>query len=349
MVSILTLTKTDMFRVIYLDEDPEYRREAGVYLASRSAATDFVIAHTSGSTGKPKEIRLPKRDIVRSAQATVRRFNLTDKSRMLCPLSTGYIAGKMMIERAVEADCEIALCKPSNRFWADPAVAGYISSGVSLLAIVPSQIQTLLSYPDARQILSRIENIIIGGAPLDTRCEQRLIELTADLHTKIFATYGMTETCSHIALRKIGRKYFMAMPGVTFLTDKRGCLNIIAPEYSFGSLQTNDMVSLSNDSSFIWRGRYDNVINTGGIKLFPEEIERKLAYILTIPYYIKGEPDPLWGRVVTLVIEGDADSKPTDDELMSMCREVLTAVEMPKRIIRRGAFDLTSSGKLIRR
>lgn len=334
-----------MFRILFLSGSESYRREAEAFLKEWRGDGGFITAHTSGSTGKPKAILLPKKDMRVSARATNRRFGIDNHSRMFCPLSASYIAGKMMIVRALEADCEIAFCAPSNDFWDTEETIRYFAQGdVALLPIVPSQAIALLKKRMHSTHLP-VRNIIIGGAPLPIETEEKLLASLPGV-TEAFATYGMTETCSHVALRKLGTGHFSAMPGITFSTDDRGCLEITAPEYSFGRLQTNDIVTLRGDDSFIWRGRFDNVINSGGIKIFPEEVERKLEGLLPSRFYIKGAPDPKWGETVALVIEETHDIREIPDkQLLALCDSVLTGAERPKQVIRIATLPITSNGK----
>jgi O-succinylbenzoic acid--CoA ligase len=227
--------------------------------------------------------------------------------------------------------------------------------------------------------LGNIRNVIIGGATVAPEMERRLLE-AMPAGMDIFATYGMTETCSHVALRPLGCDYFTAMPGISFGQDSRDCLTIFAPAYSFGQLQTNDIVSRCEEQQaaldspnatvanqqestaslqesagngqstsgfqrFRWLGRFDNVINTGGIKVFPEELERRLAGRLPQRFYIKGEPDEKWGEAVVLVTEPTALS---DSEIREACAAVLQAYQVPKRIRRIEEIPLTSNGKIRR-
>ncbi len=341
-----------MFRVTYLTKDAGYRLAVEDFIRQMADPSDHIVAHTSGSTGLPKDIRLLKRDMEVSALATNRRFGINNNSRLLCPLSANYIAGKMMIARAMAADCEVAFCKPSNNFWSTPEVASYLNDGiVDLVPVVPSQCgalpdlggDTLNSHP-AR----RIRNIIIGGAAIPQTTEMALSKAALG-ETAVFATYGMTETCSHVALRSIGDNMFHAMPGISFSADERDCLKITAGDYSFRELQTNDIATVIAADRFIWRGRYDNVINSGGIKLFPEELEKKLEDVLPGRFYIKGTPDPKWGEAVTLVVERHKDnSHLSDGDIISICHECLSPLEMPKRIEWIAEISLTPNGKLKR-
>lgn len=178
--------------------------------------------------------------------------------------------------------------------------------------------------------------------------ENKLLSL--DKHsTRFFATYGMTETCSHVALRAMGDNRFYAMPQIVFSTDARNCLTITAPSYSFKQLQTNDIVTLLSDDCFIWKGRHDNVINSGGIKIFPEELEKKLDGLLPSNFYIKGIADSKWGEAVSLVIEDNEIVKLlTDNEILEICRNTLSSKEMPKAVVRVTKLPTTANGKLKR-
>lgn len=294
--------------------------------------TDFIVAHTSGSTGKPKEVCLPKADMRLSARNTNMRFGIDGTSLLVCPLSVGYIAGKMMVVRALEAGCSLMFEEPSN----EPLKHDY--GTVALLPVVPSQCASLISNPCS----AGVRNVIVGGAPLSADMETRMSECRFDA----YATYGMTETCSHVAVRQLGHGTFTAMPGIRFETDSRDCLRILAPDYSFGELQTNDIVRLVSPVEFVWVGRYDNVINSGGVKIFPEEVEKLLAPVMETPFYVKGVADGKWGETVAMVAE--RDGKKTEAELMAVCRRVLPPYWVPKKIFFVDHLPLTANGKLDR-
>lgn len=302
--------------------------------------SEYVIAHTSGSTGIPKEIRLLKSDMRKSAHATIKFFEITPESLLYLPLSADYIAGKMQIVRAIEAGCSLISVTPSNHPLSSFNQSSISSIGrpIDLLPIVPSQIPGLLSS----DLHHMVRNLIIGGAPIHPATEKSIIES----HINAYATYGMTETCSHVALRRLGEKSFHALPGIEFDTDDRDCLVITSPAMSFSTLITNDIVKLSDSHTFRWLGRYDNVINTGGIKIYPEELERIIAPLFPdgTLFYITSRPSALWGEEIVLV----TDSPTLPDNLMPRLRSILPKHSVPKDVIQVPKIPFTSSKKIIR-
>lgn len=298
----------------------------------------YVTAHTSGSTGSPKEIRLLKSDMLASARATCSFFGLSRQSRLVCPLSTGYIAGKMMVVRALVAGARLDIVRPSS----SPLAEWDGTHRISLLPVVPSQTEALIA--DSK--LAMVDNLLIGGGALSPTQEQML----ASTGIAAWAGYGMTETCSHVALRRIGDSdgRYEAMPGITFSTDSRSCLVIDIPSMSIGRITTNDIVELLSDKHFRWKGRHDNVINSGGVKIHPETDEALLAPHMgaETKFYITSRPSEKWGREAVLVVTG---SNLGDNEIMDICRRILPRHHVPKAVVRDPSPSYTSSGKLIRR
>ena len=294
---------------------------------------DYIVAHTSGSTGTPKEIRLPKSDMRVSAKATNSRFGITRRSVIAAPLSVDYIAGKMMCVRAIEAGCELLEMPVSNKV--------IIDRRIDLLAIVPSQLDSLLAQPDAPQL---VKNIIVGGGPMN---DQQLAAIV-NKGLNAFATYGMTETCSHVALKKIcgHETYFEAMPGISFSQDRRGCLVIQAPAYSFGNLTTNDIVEIASPTEFRWIGRFDNVINSGGIKISPERLEKEIARYVDRPFYITSAKDDRWGEVPAIVFEGTASEV---QDILDLLASKIDHKTCPKKARAVRALPRTANGKIFRK
>lgn len=307
----------------------------------------FVVAHTSGSTGEPKEIHLKKTDMEASANLTNDFFGLNSGSLFYLTLSPRYIAGKMMIVRALQLNASIIEEVPSNT-----PLANYDGSRrISLAAFVPSQIQYLLNNPEK---LALIDAMIIGGGILAPRLEHWLAEYGANA----FTTYGMTETCSHVALAPASKLTmpFKALGEISFSVDNRNCLVIDAPHLSEKRFVTNDVVELIDSKNFIWRGRHDNVINTGGIKVFPEEIEQKITHLIpTIRFFITSQPSEKWGEEPVIAFEykslPDGIKKCGDVQpaLIEKMREVLPSYAIPRKYIAVNHFTETKTNKIIRK
>lgn len=297
-------------------------------------ATPYIVAHTSGSTGLPKEIHLMKADMVESARMTVDFFNINSSSHLHLPLSLDYIAGKMMVVRSLISKSRFTYEVPSSHPLGDVSLR---CDRLSLVAIVPMQIDGLMASPH----LARIENVIVGGAPLSVSQE----EILKNAPFRSFATYGMTETASHVALRdvKAGDR-FVGLPGYRFSKDDRGCLVIAHPRMSWRRVVTNDVVELFDDHTFRWLSRYDNVINSGAIKLYPEQIERAIAHLLPPDsYFVSSVPDERLGSKLVLVVDSRLDINITLEQLS----ELLPKYQVPKEIIRK-EMVFTNTGKLKR-
>ncbi len=302
---------------------------------------DFVWGHTSGSTGTPKPLKLSKRDMEESARLTVDFFGITADTTMLLCLSPDYIAGKMMIVRTLLSGADLLVVPPSSRPLAT------VDEPVDFAAMVPAQVVESLSDDAQRARLARVGALIIGGAPLSPATEARLTQLPV----RAYATYGMTETVSHVALRRIGdaTMLYRALGCITFAVDPRDCLVIHTPHFTHKQFVTNDVVELVDERTFRWTGRYDHVINSGGVKIFPERVEQKIAGLLTRRFFIAAAPDEKWGQCVALAIEGDPLSPADEAALLARIREAVDRYEMPRRVVYLPAFAETSSGKVIRR
>ncbi len=309
--------------------------EAEEFVALWRSADDYIPAHTSGSTGTPKPVCLLKRDMRASAEATLRFFGLGAGDTLFLPLSPDYIAGKMQIVRALIGECDLHTEPPSNRPFRD--FDGTVR-GRSMIAVVPSQVEALLESPLAESLTY----IIVGGAAIPPHTEGLLMRIGAES----YATYGMTETCSHVALRKIGSEVYRALPGVHFSTDPRGCLIVETDTLSVGRVVTNDVVTLLSHSEFLFRGRADNVINSGGLKIHPEELEAILLPVIPTgsKLYVTSRPSERWGEEAVVVTDWPGLTMDTVRRSLAS----LPQSHLPKDIVLKADIPLTSSGKIIR-
>ncbi|WP_425237325.1 AMP-binding protein [Ulvibacterium sp.] len=293
---------------------------------------------TSGSTGIPKSILLKKSQMVNSALATGDFFELEPGSSALLCLPCDFIAGKMMLVRAMVLGLELHYVEPSSN------PLEYNTNSYDFCAMVPLQLEKSLGR------LKRIRIVLVGGASVSNTLKKKVEHES----TTIFETYGMTETITHIAVRKIHSAIpskivetsFQTLPGVTVSTDSRDCLVIDAPDVCDDKVITNDLVHLISKTEFIWLGRYDNVINSGGIKLIPEQIEAKLSQIITDRFFVAGLPDEKLGQKLVLLVEGETDTDYFLQEIISS--GVLDKFEVPKAIYAVSKFSETDNGKILR-
>ncbi len=294
---------------------------------------DFITVKTSGSTGTPKEIKLQKKHVFNSANATVTYFDLRENTKALLCLSSEYIAGKMMLVRGMIAGWDLHTTSPEKNPLENS------DENFNFTAMVPYQV--FHSLKD----LHKVKKLIVGGGAVPLELEQQLQKV----NTQVFATYGMTETISHIAVRPLNGSeksaVFSALPKINFSQTENGCLQIHAPEISEETVVTNDVVELLSPTSFKFLGRIDNVINTGGVKVHPEVIEEKISLHLKQPFFIASEKDNALGERVILIIESEKQLQLED---YSEVFEMLSAYERPKKIYSIPQFFYTETGKIKR-
>ena len=298
-----------------------------------NAAKEFKI-NTSGSTGKPKTINITRSQMIRSAENTAKAFGLISEDSILVNLNTKYIAGMMMLVRGLHLKLTMYIVEPSS----NPLLN--IEFKHNFYAFVPLQLQSIIESNNSNK-LNQAKAIIVGGAPISPYQEI----LFKKLKIPIYATYGMTETCTHVAIRKIGGNTFKALEKVTFEIDQRNCLIINSPTAISNPLITNDIVELISSTSFIWKGRLDNVINSGGIKIQVEQLENKIAQILTelgtnIKFVISSEPDSKLGDKIILIAEEHFNTE--------LVEQLLEIYEKPKKYYYVEKFPETETGKIDR-
>jgi len=301
---------------------------------------DFVTVQTSGSTGQPKKIKLLKKRMMNSAFMTGKYFNFKSGQKAILCLPCDYIAGKMMVVRALMWGLDLQLVPPKGNPMAD------IIEPIDFAAMIPLQVANIFEEnPDK---FSLIKILIIGGGKVDAQLAKKLEMIS----TQCYATYGMTETITHVAIKKLNgpqqSTHFEALSNISLSTDKRGCLKIDAPKLSENTVVTNDIVDLKHGQQFEWLGRFDNVINTGGIKVFPEKIETILEKIITQRFFITSLPDKKLENKVILIIEDKAWITKKIDTLLLDIKQVLTKFEQPKAIYFVDKFEETPTKKIQR-
>jgi len=306
------------------------------FLEKWSDNSHTITLKTSGSTGEPKLIEIEKAKMMVSAKKTCDFFQLNQHSTGLLCLSADYIAGQMMLVRAIVSGMGLICVEPSGN------PVQNLHQPIDFAAMVPYQVQQSIQTSDK---FALIKNLIIGGGQVS----KSLVQQLSDSQVKVYETFGMTETLSHIALREIApvaQPEFKILQGITISSTTENCLVIDYPELEPGQLVTNDVVEIISDTAFRWIGRKDFVINSGGIKINPEEIENKIHHLIPGRYCIIGLPDQKLGEKVVLIIEG----KMVDDrQFLSNLRKMLPPYFVPKEIRQVAVFPLTESGKIKRK
>lgn len=313
-------------------EGEGFEQVIGNFLLDWLDDKDYVMVNTSGSTGVPKLIKLNKQTMVNSSVMTGDFFGLQPGNTALHCLPSKYIAGKMMLVRAMILGLELDMVSPTTM----PAYDHFIH--YDFCAMVPLQLKNSLHR------LDNIDKVIVGGA----RVSKSLLEALQDVNATIYETYGMTETVSHIAIKQLNhtsnkQAHFKLLPNISVETDDRSCLVIEAKALADDKVITNDMVNMISKTEFDIIGRFDNMINSGGVKMFPEQIEAKLQDLIQASFFITSEDHDDLGQRVVLVLESDTN------QLDTSIFECLDKYEVPKVIYNISKFLKTETGKLQRK
>ena len=324
----------------FVREGEPFEKSIGDFLMDWLNNKDHLFVRTSGSTGIPKTIKINKQYMVNSAIASGNFFNISVGDTALHCLPADYIAGKMMLIRAMILGLEIDLVAPTLNPLEE------VRKEYDFSAMIPLQLKNSLGK------INQIKNLIVGGSYVS----KALIDAVQSVDTNIFETYGMTETVTHIAAKQLNNfsettgslaSHFKLLPNISIQKDDRDCLVIDAPYISEDTIVTNDIVDIISDSEFEWIGRYDNVINSGGVKLIPENIESKLSGVIPNRFFVIGKEDESLGERLVLVVEGESSQlKKVEDKIKSLT--ILDQYEVPKEIVFLDKFNETENGKIIR-
>lgn len=301
-------------------------------LAEFNDESSYMEVQTSGSTGVPKLIKIDKAHMRASAKMTLDFLRLEKEDKALLCMSVAHIGGIMMVVRSEIGGLDLTIVPASAR------PLERLSENFDFVAMVPYQVAASLND------LHRIKKLIIGGGPISPDLENKL----KDFPNEIYHTYGMTETISHIAMRRVNgadNEVFTALPEVFLSQDERGCLVINAPSLGVEGLVTNDIVDLKSTNSFVWLGRFDNVVNSAGVKLHPESIEKKIGDI-GFPYFLAGIANSKFGESLIMMVQGK-DKMSIQDFQKHF--ENLGKYEIPKQVFTVSKFTMTGSGKLNRK
>ena len=311
------------------------------FLEEWNNPSPYVHVQTSGSTGAPKPMLVEKQRMLNSARITCDFLGLREGDTALLCMSLDYIAGKMMVVRSIERGLKLISVEPSGHPLATP------HSPLDFAAMVPMQVYNSLQVPEEKERLKQIRHLIIGGGAID----DALASALKTFPNHVWSTYGMTETLSHIALRRLNgpeaSEWYTPFPSVKVSLNEDSCLVIDAPLVCATRLVTNDIAELSSGTvpnmKFRILGRKDNVICSGGIKIQIEEVERQLRPHLQAPFLITKRPDAKFGEAVVLLTEGAVD------EGRRVCAQVLPKYNQPKAYLHVDKIPLTATGKPARK
>ncbi len=322
--------------ISYLTENQELINKVQDFISEWNSESEYILSKTSGSTGVPKVIRLPKNLLRSSAHMTGDYFKFQKGQVILLSLSIDTIGGKMIVIRALEYGMNIVVTDLTK----NPLL--HLETPVYFASLVPYQVQEILENTPKKFKL--ISNVLIGGAPIS----QKTLKQLKHSSTNFFESFGMTETMSHIAIKKISSKYglFEAV-GKTHFSVQNECLVIHAPDLDIKRLQTNDEIELHSSTQFVWLGRKDFVINSGGYKFHPELIESKLEPLFTFRFFIHKESDEKLGERIILLVEQEYE-KQLKEKIKTILSIKLSTYEIPKQIYFIPTFIETASGKINR-
>lgn len=322
-----------------LSFETEFEQKIKKFLEEWFSESETVKVQTSGSTGIPKVFDIEKKKMINSAEMTCNFLGLKEGNTALICLPVEYISGKMMIVRSMVKKLRLIVVDPSTK------PLQHINDEVDFCAMTPLQVENSLDK------LHLIKNLIIGGAAVSESLKTKITQTLqfSNSPTRIFETYGMSETLSHIALKQIfplAEDYFTVFENVTISTDERGCLKIFAPNLNAEVLQTNDLVEIKFDNKqFRFLGRIDNIINSGGAKIFPEQLESLVKKKIPNEVVFLGLNDESLGQKLILVIEGK-ESENLIEKISAMPFE--KNFHKPKEIIFIGKIPRTPNGKINR-
>ena len=307
------------------------------FLEEWNNPSPYVHVQTSGSTGTPKPMLVEKQRMLNSARITCDFLGLREGDTALLCMSLDYIAGKMMVVRSIERGLKLSTVAPSGHPLSTP------HSPLSFAAMVPMQVYNSLQVPEEKERLMQIRHLIIGGGAID----DALAAALTTFPNHVWSTYGMTETLSHIALRRLNgpdaSEWYTPFPSVKVSLNEDRCLVIDAPLVCPSRLVTNDIAELSSGTDpevkFRILGRKDNVICSGGIKIQIETVERQLRPHLQAPFLITKRPDAKFGEAVVLLTEG------TVPEAQEVCERILPKYHQPRVYLHVDQIPLTATGK----
>lgn len=321
-----------------LHTETDFEKKVFFFLEEWFSDSKTVKVQTSGSTGVPKIIEIEKEKMINSAKMTCDFLNLKEADTALVCLPIEYISGKMMVVRALTRKLKLIISNPSLKPLEN------LNQKIDFCAMTPLQVENSLDK------IHFIKNLIIGGAAVSASLKNKIAQMLkrSNTLTKIYETYGMSETLSHIALKETypaPDEYFNVFDSIEISKDERNCLKIYAPQLNSETLQTNDLVEIKNKNQFKFLGRIDNVINSGGAKIFPEQLEALVKKEIPNEVVFLGIKDESLGQKLILIIEGK-ESELLNNQLSTINYQ--QKFHKPKEIIFVDKIPRTPNGKVNR-
>ena len=326
----------DLERILDLSQTHDYLSEVYNFLMEWFDASSTISVQTSGSTGTPKSISLSKSAMIASAHKTGHYFGFEKNTKALLGLSAKYIAGKMMIVRALVYDFELILVEPSSNPLKDA------DRGIDFVPLTPHQL--MIAWSESPDKFNKVGQVLLGGSPVNNTHKSIIKKLSSH----VYQGFGMTETITHIAVKSLsdGDDHYQPLHGVSVSSDDMGRMVISADHLDV--IVTNDLVDINQDNAFCWLGRLDNIINTGGVKVYPEVIENKLQeHMSEYLFFIHKEEDTILGEKVVMMIESEVDEITLD--LATVFNDVLEKYERPRHSYIMKSFVFTETGKINRK
>ncbi|MCF2443724.1 AMP-binding protein [Dyadobacter sp. CY345] len=328
--------------------DYPYFRQAYEFMMNWLTGKEHFILHTSGSTGTPKDVLIKREQLRSSALMTGAALDLQEGTRALVCLNVNYIAGTMMLVRGMELGWDLSIVEPSSN-----PLLELDNIDFDFVAIVPLQLSTCLANEKTKTKVNRLGKILLGGAPVDLSL-QKEIDL---LNIPVYHSYGMTETVSHIALKKLNQpkseSHYTVLPGVNFGVDDRGCIFLQGAVTNNERIQTNDLVEITSENTFNWIGRADNVINSGGVKIVLDKVDQVIAAV----FYDSGyenkffswyENDEKLGQKLILIIQKTGEEL-SAQHILEEIRKRISTYETPKHVYFVKEFIKTPTEKIDKR
>lgn len=329
--------------------DNVYFRQAFDFAKSWISGQEEFVLQTSGSTGTPKLLPVTRQQLSASAKTTGEVLALGPGTKALACLNVAYIAGLMMIVRAMELGWDLVVVEPS----ANPLLACQKNETFDFVAMVPAQLAVCLHEQNTRSDVQNFGTILLGGAPVSASLQNEI----SNIQVPVYQSYGMTETVSHVALRRLNgaesSEDYRLLPGITFGVDDRGCLFVRGDVTSGVTIQTNDLVEITSPLTFRWVGRADNIINSGGVKIVLDKIDAVAATIFNElghaeTFFSWYQNDEKLGQKLILIIEGDEADFDIPGLIMEI-RKRVSAYETPKHVYFAKRFAKTPTDKIDKR